>query len=433
MKVLWLTNMPIPELAGQIGLAELPYGGWLTGFFQYLKRQRDVSIVTCFLGQSWGKGEVEAGRYYSFPLARIASRRYVDSLIQYFRGAIQAERPDIIHIFGTEFCHAYAMTQAAGAERVAERVVINIQGLCAPWADRYYDLLPLRVIYGGTLYDARRMSFVWLQKLNFSVKARYERLALKGAAHIVGRTDWDKALSGQIQPRARYHFCNEILRPAFYRPEPGWAAERCQRHSLFMGQGAYPIKGVHAAIEALATVAKRYPDVKLFVAGPKLNMTRSALDWARSGVYERHVARLIRRHGLQDNVCFLGPLDEEQMRKRLAESHALILTSFVENESNSVSEAKLVGTPVVASFVGGIPNRVRHGEDGFCYPPTAPYMLAHYILRLFEDDALAASFSQKGRMAARALFDPEANGRTLMRIYEDIAAQQCHSERQAEA
>ena len=411
MKVLWLTNMPVPELAGQIGLPELPYGGWLVGFFEYLKTQREVAVVTCFLGQEWGEGEVAAGRYYSFPPARVVNRRYLDALTARFRAVLRAEKPDVIHLFGTEFAHTCAMAQAAGAEGLAQRVVVNIQGVCSVGAQRYYDLLPRWVIYRPSLHDAYRMSFIWLQRMNFRAKERYERIALQSAAHIIGRTDWDEALTAQANPAATYHFCNEILRPAFYRQEPAWDLARCERHTLFMGQGGYPIKGLHAAIEALAIVAKSVPDTTLLVAGPTL----------RRGSYERYVAQLIRRHGLQRSVRFLGPLCEEEMRERLAKSHVLILPSFAENESNTVSEAKAVGTPVVASFVGGLPNRIRQGEDGFCYPSNAPYMLAHYVLRLFADDALALSFSGAGRAAAKRLFDPETNGRALLGIYANIA------------
>jgi len=414
MRVLWVTNMPVPELAGQLGLQTLPYGGWLVGFFEYLKAQEDVSVVSCFLGQDWREGQVEAGRYYSFPLARVVNRRYIDVLTAHFRAILRTERPDVIHVFGTEFAHTYAMVRAAGAEGFAHKVVVNIQGLCGVCAERYYDLLPRWVIYRPSLRDAYHMSFLWLQRMNYAAKARYERLALESAAHIVGRTDWDRALTAQANPEATYHFCNEILRPAFYREKPGWDVSNCERHSLLMGQGSYPIKGLHAAVQALAIVVKKVPDARLYVAGPPL----------RRGSYQRYVARLMREHGLEHSVRFLGPLDEEELRARLAKSHVLILPSFAENESNTVSEAKMVGTPVVGSFVGGLPNRVRHGEDGFCYPATAPYMLAYHVLRLFADDALALSFSRAGKAAAERLFDRETNGRALLDIYAEIAGDQ---------
>ena len=60
--------------------------------------------------------------------------------------------------------------------------------------------------------------------------------------HIMGRTDWDRACTMEINPSAEYHFCNETLRPEFYVGE--WNYEKCRKHSIFMSQGYNSIKGI---------------------------------------------------------------------------------------------------------------------------------------------------------------------------------------------
>ena len=66
---------------------------------------------------------------------------------------------------------------------------------------------------------------------------------------------------------------------------------------------------------------------------------------------------------------------------------------------------------------------IDHGEDGFLYPFNEPYMLSHYILRLFEDRELAQQFSRKGRAHAQRTYDREGNCRRLLEIYNTIGGQ----------
>lgn len=72
------------------------------------------------------------------------------------------------------------------------------------------------------------------------------------------------------------------------------------------------------------------------------------------------------QNSLWAHIEFMNSLDSGQMKERYLRSHAVVSASNIENESNVVSEAKILGVPVVASFVGGLPNRIKHGYDGFC-------------------------------------------------------------------
>ena len=77
----------------------------------------------------------------------------------------------------------------------------------------------------------------------------------------------------------------------------------------------------------------------------------------------------------------------------------------------------LVGTPVIGSFVGGIPDLISHKRDGFLYPCNGPEMLSYYIERVFEDDALVTEFSKKGVQTISDKIDREKNGNALIDIY----------------
>ena len=104
-------------------------------------------------------------------------------------------------------------------------------------------------------------------------------------------------------------------------------------------------------------------------------------------------------------MSFAGALPRDQVLRRLAGAHAALLPSLWENLPHAAVEALSVGTPVVATSVGGIPEVVRDGVNGLLVPPDDAAALAAAITRMIEDGAL------RDRLAAAAQPSVEAVGR----------------------
>ena len=98
-------------------------------------------------------------------------------------------------------------------------------------------------------------------------------------------------------------------------------------------------------------------------------------------------------------------------------ANVFLLSSLLENESNSISEAMMIGVPVVASYVGGVPNIVTNSETGYLYPLNEPYLLQYYIEKIFENPSLDAMLSKKGLEKAKIYLDKDSNRNTLLDIY----------------
>ena len=94
--------------------------------------------------------------------------------------------------------------------------------------------------------------------------------------------------------------------------------------------------------------------------------------------------------------------------------------STIENSSNSVGEAMLLGCPVVSSNVGGINNLLKHGMEGYIYQSSAPYMLAYYVNKVFDDDNNALQMSHNAMQRAQVTHNREKNIRDLCAIYDSI-------------
>jgi glycosyltransferase involved in cell wall biosynthesis len=107
---------------------------------------------------------------------------------------------------------------------------------------------------------------------------------------------------------------------------------------------------------------------------------------------------------------------EQYLRARI-----FVSPSIIENSSNSVCEAQLLGTPVIASNVGGMMNLIEHRRTGLLYRFEETDLLADYICELLGDDDLCRRLSQAERETAQARHDRTAIARCLTHIYEEIA------------
>ena len=96
------------------------------------------------------------------------------------------------------------------------------------------------------------------------------------------------------------------------------------------------------------------------------------------------------------------------------------MPSSIENAPSSLAEGGLVGTPTIATFVGGNMEMLEHNKDGFLYCYNEPNMLAEYITRIFESDELAMQLSQHARETARLRHDPATLEKTILNIYETL-------------
>ena len=82
-----------------------------------------------------------------------------------------------------------------------------------------------------------------------------------------------------------------------------------------------------------------------------------------------------------------------------------------------------VGMPCVASAVGGIPEYVNHGENGFLYRFEEYDIAASYIEKLFEDDNLALKFSASARESMTELHQSNNVFNRIISIYESICSE----------
>jgi len=114
------------------------------------------------------------------------------------------------------------------------------------------------------------------------------------------------------------------------------------------------------------------------------------------GELRSEIENLVASSGLQNCVRLIGWQTSQQVRGWLAKSRAFVLPSFAEGLPVSIMEAFAAGRPVVSTFIAGIPELVRSGENGWLVPAGSSEALAAAL-----KDVLQSSIGELEEMGSR--------------------------------
>lgn len=410
MKVLWITNVMMPPICEALGLGAPVVGGWMYSSAKRLLQNGNIELTvacTSRYSQEFVDNTIDGVRYFVLPLRYRTADKPHAFMQEYWKKVNKEVKPDVVHLHGTEFAHGLDYLIANGSDNV----VVSIQGLVSVYYYYYY--------YGGirervvrkyfTLVDLLRRNTMVDGAKNFARRGKVEREILRRVNHIIGRTEWDKAHVWEINPNAKYHFCSETLRDEFYKHK--WSYDKCEKHSIFVSQAGYPLKGLHQIIEALPLILKYYPDTKVYIAGKDITNKK---PWYRYVGYGKYIRHLIKKYNLKDHILFTGSLNEQQMCERYLRSNLFVCPSSIENSPNSIGEAQLLAMPYLASYVGGSMDLVGSNTTSL-YRFEETVMLAKKICEIFAKDRF-----ESNREEIRWRYDAEKNLRDLLAVYEEI-------------
>jgi len=129
---------------------------------------------------------------------------------------------------------------------------------------------------------------------------------------------------------------------------------------------------------------------------------------------------LTRRLGISSYVLFTGRIPQEELPLYYAASDVVVVPSLQEAWGLVATEAMACGKPVVASRVGGLPDQVIDGYNGFLVSPRDPKALADRILYLLENPSEARRMGLNGRKLAEEQFDIEKRVDKIVKLYREL-------------
>jgi glycosyltransferase involved in cell wall biosynthesis len=121
--------------------------------------------------------------------------------------------------------------------------------------------------------------------------------------------------------------------------------------------------------------------------------------WVGEGECRPALERLRAELGLGDRVHLLG--FRRDARALLAQFTVFVLASYLEGLCTSLLDAQLLGVPILATRVGGVPEVVTDGESGVLVPERDPAALAQALLALLADGPLRGRLREGGLRAVR--------------------------------
>jgi glycosyltransferase involved in cell wall biosynthesis len=361
MKVLWIINDSLDNKTKSIG--------WVQGYLNEHYKINKFNLYVLFPSSNFKKtkpfhyNNVIFIPFYKPPLIPFTSIQrfksgYFSKVI--LRSKIHRINADLLHIFGSEFEHSYS---AALYFNKPNKTILHLQGLTSEYY-KYYDfkvpflfkilMLPNDIFKGNILF----------QKHNFFLRGKNEFKLIKFIGHVSGRTNWDYSVVKKINPKINYFLVNESLRETFYKP-----FEKIKKYddfTVFINQATYPIKGIHTIIKDLAFIKSKYSiNFNINVAGKRLFYNSFFRNMVFLSSYGLYVYFLTKKYNIKLN--FIGRVNSSDIRRELLKSSLFISCSVIENSSNAIGEAMILGIPILASCVGGTPSIIQHNKNGFLY------------------------------------------------------------------
>ncbi len=163
------------------------------------------------------------------------------------------------------------------------------------------------------------------------------------------------------------------------------------------------VKGHHVAIEAIAS--KGIPaDLDLYIVGV--------------GPRESELRALAAAHGITDRVHFLG--FRRNVYDYMAHCHALLMPSLHEGLPYTLLEAMALGTPVIASRVGGLAEVLQDGVTALLAPPRDATALVRAIITLYDDSEFRHHLAENAKRLQHSQYSLEAMAEHYLRVYQGL-------------
>jgi glycosyltransferase involved in cell wall biosynthesis len=217
-----------------------------------------------------------------------------------------------------------------------------------------------------------------LKFLAYSEFRSMSRSSAKFATKIIAT---DKSLISEIQKYLKVSQEKIVLIPNSVRPEVPMDRSKCVKirdkfqldkaDPIFLSVGRLELnKGFHVLLKALSQTKGLPPEWHLILAG--------------SGSMADELKRTVSSSGIDKHVTFVGHISTEEMNCLYQWADLFIHPSLYEGSSIVTLEAMMNSLPVIATKIGGLPDKVRNDYNGWLIPPGDSMALSAAILHACE-------------------------------------------------
>lgn len=149
-------------------------------------------------------------------------------------------------------------------------------------------------------------------------------------------------------------------------------------------------KAPHLLVKSMPSVISKFKETKLLIIG--------------DGPMRKAIEDLVKLSDIQENVKMLGRVPHVELVTYYNEMRLLVIPSYTEGLPAVALEAMVCSTPVLATPVGGIPDIITDGENGFLLNGNHPQEIALRIIKLFQNPQLLEKVGNNGLLSVRKAF-----------------------------
>lgn len=407
MKVLWFSNTPSNYLNGIN-----PYngGGWISSLETALTKDGRIQLAIAFILDDQPSKVIRDNivyypieDIYTNSIARkgksllVSREKNNEKIVSHCLKIIEDYHPNIIEVFGTE--GPFGLISCC----VKVPVLIHIQGLLNPCLNAFFPPNVSKTSFVFSDYNPIKIRRRILGFNHFRSNGFRELAIIKSAKYFVGRTEWDKRIVSLFNPVAHYFECGEILRDAFYGP-----SER-------------KIPSKLTIVSTISSPLYKGGDWVLKTAEILKNELGMDFEWKLYGNVDLSFVEKtykIKHENVNVNIC--GVVSAETLKDALLNCTCYVHPSYIDNSPNSVCEAQILGCPVIATYVGGIPSLIENGKTGYLIPANDPFQLAYLIRLLYSNLEINKRIGANTKTMAELRHQKKDIVENLIRIYNHI-------------
>lgn len=179
---------------------------------------------------------------------------------------------------------------------------------------------------------------------------------------------------------------------------------------LFVGR-LHPVKGTQYLLGAMSIVYRELREAKLILVG--------------DGEEREHLETLTDNLGIRECVEFAGRVPHERVKDYMNQAEVFVLSSLSEGFPVTILEAMACGLPIVATHVGGVPDIIEDGANGYLVDTMNQEQIAKALLNLLQGGQLRKEMSDNNRKEAEK-YRWDTVAATLEEIYQDsVKLSQC--------
>ena len=411
IRVLWLT----PTSGTNQGITNTYNGGgWVPSLQKLLKSESEIELAVAFPSKSKlpyskngntnyypiyipEKSKLQKIKLYYGGYRNIAPQKYILEI----QNVINDFKPNMIHLFGIENPFASILG------RTNVPVIVYLQGILNPCKNAFW---PQGLNKVSLLWPFSKREWIIKNGYRYAYnsivrRAEYEMELFKKVKYVMGRTQWDYDISRLYAPHSKYFHLDEVLRDEFYENAGSWNGNN---------------KKIVITSTISETIYKGF-DIILKTAriltGTGINFQWNVIGIKPNAEFVHLFEKNYHIKCQEVNIKCVGVLNSSEIIEYLLHSDIFVHPSYMDNSPNALCEAQILGIPVIATYVGGIPSLIDHAQNGFLVPANDPYSISYLIQNLSTDRALADRISNKGYKTALVRHDRDKILCGMLSIY----------------